>query len=138
MKKTVALLTSIFFISSATGAALDYSTLDSADSQRVGEMVIRYMTSLDSPCLYIEILDPRSPWKVVQQKEICTIHHKNLNTDFSYAGFSKIKFNSDSIQALLTLIPLRAIFEDNLKCSIALTDHSIGDLQCEAGREDQY
>lgn len=76
--------------------------------------------------------------EISSEKEICSINGRNFETDFSYASFSEVEFGGDSILATLTLIPLKTVIEDDLQCSIQITEESIGELHCEAGRENQY
>jgi hypothetical protein len=138
IKTALILSTALLWPTVSWSASINYAVIARADTKRIGEMVIRNSSSLDSPCLYIEVLDPERSWKSVQEKEICSINGRNFETDFSYASFSEVEFGGDSILATLTLIPLISVIEDNLQCSIKITDESIGELYCEPGREDQY
>jgi len=127
-------LTSTFVL----GGDFDYSKMSRVDTLRLDKMVARNMSSLDEPCLYIEILDPENNWAPVLKKNICSYEGRSFYSDFTYAGFTDVNFVEGGLEANLTLIPLRAAIEDNLYCRISIGDGEIGQLSCSQGRENYY
>lgn len=139
MRESSAVFFALALVSSISWAEdFDYSVMSRAETQRIDNMVARNMSSLDDPCLYIEILDPENNWSPIRKKSICALDGRSLISDFTYASFSNVKFSLGGLQAYLTLIPLQAVIEDVLHCSIKLMDDEIGSLECSQGREGYY
>ncbi len=132
MKQILAALTATLLASfySANASAF-YEFVASADSKWVNNKIIRYSTSLESPCFVIEILDPFSSFKPVMQEMICSADNRDLHTELSYARFSDFKITEKSIQANLTVVPIRGGLVDKLKCNIGFTEATFEKMVCE-------
>ena len=115
---------------SASALNIEYQKIATAESSRVGKLVVRYFMSFEDPCLYVQLLSPGDNWQVIKSSSICSFQGRSFSTEFAHVGFENISVSNGAINLVLRIFPLRASGEVQRSCTIAVGSGIIGPLQC--------
>jgi len=135
MKKVVLLNFFPLFLAAgvmAAGEEVDYSKISEAKSARLNDVVARYIRIYGEPCAIFQVLNPRSGWEVISTKRVCSFGGKSFETDFADAHFEAVSFSSRGAHLTLSLTPLEATGEQEVKCFVPIEGGEIDTMVCES------
>lgn len=134
MKNTIISALLFFSATNVLADIIKYEDVSTAGARRFGDIVVRHVRTLGSPCLDIQALSWDSEWKVVSARNFCSFEGKSFETDVTDASFENIYFARDGIQMDLSLTPLAPTGETIRTCFVRVKDGRIGDIVCSAPR----
>jgi hypothetical protein len=101
--------------------------------KRIDEVLLRY-TRFNSespyPCFRLELIKPQKNWEIIDEKEICEMNGKPLDTGYSYSGFDSIEFKSDGVNFNFNYFDKNNPGEYTQRCSVSVIQKKIQAIEC--------
>ena len=119
-------------VADGPGDIVDMIKVSRSGTQRYKDVVARYVSTLGSSCLTIQILAPDGNWRVLSSRQFCSFDGKAFWKDYADAGFEGHAFAEDGLHLTLSLTELRGPGEKRRACVIPIQNAQIKELKCGA------
>ncbi|WP_248807351.1 hypothetical protein [Pseudomonas sp. MWU13-2100] len=128
--KKAAILLLVLSCGSTSAAESTISSVYKADTGEVSGETVRYYQTLDSPCIFIQILKPGSKGKAFFTKEFCSVFGKSFRDGYASVALDDARFIDDTLDLTLKLTPLELIDDEFFKCSVTVRNEEIVEPVC--------
>ena len=117
-------------LTTAEAEATSIELVYKADTKRILNKSVRYYQTLDSPCIYIQVLKPGGRGANESQFNFCSIDGKSFQDDYSEVILESASFTSVELFFNLKIFPLELTEEKYFTCRATLDGNRITPPSC--------